>query len=212
MTGVKQVDEKKTVDLRQVLVTFSQNLEAKYRSPEALKTSLRRLMDSKKSRNSEDEYHISLEKNIVFLKYFVEEGKALVELMLSNLGDDERFLEADPGLLLSEIEERLRKEAGASHRKIFLDREDDEFADLAAHRKRSGGHYSKKLEFYYEYLMTLRNFMVDFMNVLFAVQREYVIENAGELSAGDVWSHIEMMANYYIGNIRVGEGGEQQEN
>ncbi len=206
------MDGKKRVDLRQVLVTFSHNLEAKYHSPEELKKSLRRVMNSKKQRNGEDDYQDSLEKNIVFLKYFVEEGNALVELMLANVDDDEKFLEADPGLLLSLIEERLRKETGASHRKIFLETEDEEFTDLVAAKKTGGKYYSEKLEFYYEYLMTIRNLMVDFMNVLFAVQREYIIENTGEVSADDVWSHIEMMANYYIGNIRVGESGEQQEN
>jgi hypothetical protein len=163
------------------------------------------LLSAKRERSSRKTYQESLEKNIVFLHYFVEEGRSLIELMLRNVNQDEKFLEADPGLVLSEIENRLREETGSRHRKVFLENGESEFAEISAFKEESPSRYKEKLEFYYSYLMALRNLMVDFMNILFAVQREYRIENIGPDSPAEVWGQIEMMANYYIGNIKVQE-------
>lgn len=201
----------KRIDIDSVLATFSSNLADKYRSPEDFNSHLSELLTSKFKRGNEKDYIKSLEKNIVFLSYFTEEGKALLALMMERMDERESFNEIDPGLFLSKAEERIRKETGPRHRKIFGSGESEDFVELLEEREKGEGAYIERLEFFYSYLMAIRTFMVDFMNILYVLRNEYTIENIEGSGAEEAWSYIEMMANYYIGNIKIGEASDESE-
>jgi hypothetical protein len=47
--------------------------------------------------------------------------------------------------------------------------------------------------------------LFEFLNLLCVVREEYVIGRVDSAAPGHLLSHIEMTANYYLGNIGVGE-------
>jgi hypothetical protein len=191
---------KEAIKIEQVMTTFSSHLEQRYGSPEGFMEEIGKLLRDKKEKFGSSGYREALEKNLVFLYFFVEELKSLMEIMLNSVNDDIEFLKTDPGLTIMDMEKQLREQTDRKHSEIFGEGSEPFLEEPA------GGHgdstFMQRLEFHYSYLMAARSFSIDFINILYAAQREYRIENA---SLEPVWSYIDMSANYYIGNIAVGE-------
>jgi len=195
--------EKGRGSIQQVLETFYSHMEQKHSSPDKFIMGIRSLLDSKRKRGTRDDYARSLEKNVSYLYYFTEGAKAILELMTQRVNDDEKFLEFDPGLTLSELETRVRDKISLNEGEIC---EISEFSELVKKRESEPSNYLQDLEYNYLYLMAVRGFIVDFMNLLYALQREYYVEGVDSSTGHNVWSYIDMIANYYIGNIKIGKG------
>jgi hypothetical protein len=199
MKGACELSKEK-IDIARVLATFSSQLEQRYRSPEAFGEEISKVLRSKKAKYGDSGYPEALEKNLVFLYFFVEELKSLLEIMITNLDDEGEFEKVDPGLTIMDIEEQLREETERKHAEIFADGGGSVFSGLDSGEDAAA--YSENLEFHYSYLMAARSFAIDLINILYAARREYEIENA---AFSRVWDYIDMSVNYYIGNISVGE-------
>lgn len=195
--------EKGRGSIQQVLETFSSHMEQKHTSPEKFIKGIRALLDAKRKRGTKEDYARSLEKNVSYLYYFAEGAKAILELMTQRVNDDAKFLEFDPGLTLSELEARVRDKVSVNEGEI---NGIGEFSELLKKRESEPDNYIKDLEFNYSHLMAVRGFIVDFMNLLYALQREYFVEGVDSSTGDDVWNYIDMIANYYIGNINIGKG------
>jgi len=196
---------KKTADIQQALATFSSHMEHKHSSPDKFMKGIKRLLDSKRIREKKGNYAHSLEKNVIYLYYFVEQAKTILELMIQRVNDDEKFLQLDPGLTLSEVEARVREEISVKKEGFSEIVKRDEFSEIFKKKKAGSPAYIQNLEFNYSYLMAVRSFMVDFINILYALQRECRMEGITPSTVDNVQSYIDMTANYYIGNIEIEE-------
>ena len=189
-------------DIQQVLETFSFHMEQKHSSPDKFIKGIKALLDAKRERGKKGDYVKSLEKNIIYLHYFVEGAKTVLELMTQRINDDEKFHQFDPGLTLSELETRVREKISEKEEGFY---EMEEFSEIINKKGTEPHIYIQNLEFNYSYLMAARGFMVDFINLLYAIQREYYMEGVNSSTGDDIWNYIDMIANYYIGNIKIGE-------
>ncbi|MDZ7859149.1 MAG: hypothetical protein U5O15_00535 [Candidatus Krumholzibacteriota bacterium] len=196
--------EKSRTDVERVLATFSTHMEQKHSTPDKFIENIEGLLDLKRKREGED-YLRSLEKNVVYLHYFVEEAKAVLELMLRRVNDDEKFIRVDPGLTLSEIEERVREEITNEKKEIS---QIERFSEILKKESGAGKSYAERLEFNYSYLMAARSFTVDFINIIYALQKDYYVEGINSSTRENILRYIDMTANYYIGNVRVENGGQ----
>lgn len=187
------------IDMKQVLATFSSHLEQRYRSPSEFSGEIEKMLRLKREKYDGSGYRESIERNLVYLYFFLEELKSLLEIMIERLSDDTEFRKIDPGLTIMDIERQLREETDRKHGEIFGETGSGSLPGMNGSRK---GSYIEKLEFYYSYLMAARSFAIDFINILYAARREYRIEG-GDFD--QAWNYIDMSANYYIGNIAVGE-------
>ena len=196
--------EKSRTDVERVLTTFSTHMKQKHSTPGKFMNNIEEILDSKRKRQKKESYLRSLEKNVVFLHYFTEEAKAVLELMLRRVNDDEKFIRFDPGLTLSEIEERVREEIKNAKKEIS---QTERFSEILKKEAAAEKNYVERLEFNYSYLMAVRSFTVDFINIIYALQKDYYIEGINSSTSEDILRYINMTANYYIGNVRV-ENGE----
>jgi hypothetical protein len=194
-------------DIQQVLETFSFHMEQKHSSPDKFIKGIKALLDAKRKRDKKDDYVKSLEKNVIYLYYFVEGAKAILELMTRRINDDEKFLQLDPGLTISELEARVREKISGKEGEGY---EMGEFSEIINKESTEPHSYIQNLEFNYSYLMAARGFMVDFINLLYALQREYYIEDVNSSTGDNIWNYIDMIANYYIGNIKIGKGNNEE--
>ncbi|MFO7916189.1 MAG: hypothetical protein R6U43_10950 [Candidatus Krumholzibacteriales bacterium] len=188
-----------SMDMKHVLTTFSSHLQQRYRSPSEFSMEIEKLLRSKREKYDDYGYRESVERNLVFLYFFLEELKSLLEIMISRVNDDSEFMKIDPGLTIMDIEKQVREETGRKHSEIFGEKGSGALPGMNGGEE---GSYMNKLEFHYSYLMAARSFTIDFINILYAAQREYRIEG-GDFD--QAWNYIDMSANYYIGNIAVGE-------
>jgi len=196
--------EKSRTDVERVLATFSTHRKQKHSMPGKFMNNIEEILDSKRKRQKKESYLRSLEKNVVFLHYFTEEAKAVLELMLRRVNDGEKFIRFDPGLTLSEIEERVREEIKNAKKEIS---QTERFSEILKKEAAAGKNYVERLEFNYSYLMAVRSFTVDFINIIYALQKDYYVEGINSSTSEDILRYINMTANYYIGNVRV-ENGE----
>lgn len=195
---------KKIADIDDVLATFSAHIKENYPSPEQFRENLRSLLEAKQERLEESDYAASLEKNIIFLHDLAIEGEALLEIVLGTINEPSS-LDAGAGPLLDEMEKEVRATTPERHRSVFVEGGSGEFSQLLQLRAEGGKRYMEKLEFDYFYLMTLRMLLFEFFNVLETISREYHIDRIDPAAPSHVTGHIEMTANYYLGNISVGE-------
>ncbi|HSG28178.1 MAG TPA: hypothetical protein VLA34_06840 [Candidatus Krumholzibacterium sp.] len=198
------VSERKSADISDVLATFSAHVQENYPEPETFRENLENLLAAKKDRMSEAAYIVSLERNVVFLHDLSIEGEALMEAVLGGLNDEGSLAQgAEP--VLAGLENDVRSGTDERHKRIFMEEEGSEFAELIKLRREDKGRYCDQLEFQYFYLMTLRMLLFEFFNLLAAVSAEYFVDRIDDAAPGLVMSNIVVTANYYLGNIAVGE-------
>ena len=193
---------KDSIKMEQLLATFTSQLKQRYDSPSSFSEKMDKLLRSKREKHGDRGYRVAIEKNLVFLYFFVEELKSILEIMMDRVNDDSEFLKIDPGLTIMEIEKQLRDQTERKHLEIFGDGDGSFLPGIPGNN--GGKSYTRKLEFHYSYLMAARSFSVDFINILYAAQQEYRIEKP---SFNQAWNYIDMSVNYYIGNIQIGESG-----
>ena len=196
--------KKKNADIEDLLATFADHIAGSYPEPELFRNNIVKLLEEKRERKSETEYIVSLEKNIVFLSDLAIEGEAFLEMLLSQI-NDESPVDVKVENYLQEMESRVRANIPERYREVFSGKRTEEFGELLDARDEGVKAYLEKLSFTYFYLTTFRMLLFEFFNLLCVVRKEYVIGRVDSAAPGHLLSHIEMTANYYLGNIGVGE-------
>jgi hypothetical protein len=200
---------KREATIDEILATFSAHISKNYRSPEEFKRNFELLLKGKRERFKDDEYLVSLEKNIVFLNDLVAEAEAVLEKLLCWESAEGRVGPDLPDMLV-EIEQAAHARAAQKHRDAFLGSKGGEFTALLAERDTGGRSYLERLEFNYRYLMTMRIFLFEFLGVLDAVRSEYTLRKLSPAAVRRVRNHIEVTVHYYLGNVAVGKGTEEE--
>lgn len=196
--------KKKKADIEALLATFSAHVTENYPTPEVYRENLTSMLAAKKERMESGEYLASLERNLVFLKDLVTEGEALLEYLLERINNPEPS--ADKIITaLGALEEKVKSGTAGRVEQVLGESDEDDFRELTELRGKDQEAYTGKLEFNYIYFMAFRMLLFEFFGVLAAVRAEYEITNADEAAFGLIQSNIEMTANYYLGNISVGE-------
>jgi hypothetical protein len=201
MTAKKK---KKKADIEALLATFSAHVGESYPAPEAYRENLASMLAAKKERMEGGEYLASLERNLVFLKDLVTEGEALLEYLLERINNEEPTAEKITAAL-GALEEKVRSGTAGRVEQVLGETGEDDFRELTELRGNDDDAYVEKLEFNYMYFMAFRMLLFEFFGVMAAVREEYEIKRVDEAAFGLVRSNIEMTANYYLGNISVGE-------
>ncbi len=202
--------EKKHADIDDLLATFSSFIKENYPESGRFRENLGALLLAKKKRLSEKSYIESLERNIVFLQELTMEGEVFLEEVLETVNDEENVLDDGAGPPLDAMEKRVKETAQARHSEIFADGGEIDLHGLALLKKGGGGEYVDKLEFNYSYLMTLRMLLFEFFNVIAEISKEYIIDRIDSAAPAHIMNHVEMTANYYLGNVIVGEVVEEK--
>ncbi|MCK4538943.1 MAG: hypothetical protein KAV42_09130 [Candidatus Krumholzibacteria bacterium] len=197
-------EERKSAGISDVLATFSAHVKEHYPEPDLFRANLRNLLKEKQERMDTDMYILSLEKNIVFLQELVIEGEAALELMLGEINESGQ-LDDGPGPMLTEMENGVKANTAERHREVFIEGVGGMFEELLEVKTSDPGNYQDKLEFNYFFLMTHRMLLFEFFGVLAALKADYHIGEIDEAVQAHVTGHIQMTANYYLGNISVGE-------
>lgn len=199
MTG-----KKKKADIEALIATFSAHVTENYPAPEVFRENLTSMLAAKKDRMEKGEYIASLERNLVFLKDLVTEGEALLEYLLERINNPEPS--ADKIITaLGALEEKVKSGTAGRVEQVLGESDEDDFRELTEMRGKDQEAYTGKLEFNYIYFMAFRMLLFEFFGVLAAVRAEYEITSADEAAIGLIQSNIDMTANYYLGNISVGE-------
>ena len=200
----KKTMTKKRADIEALIATFSEHVSENYPAPDVYRKNISSMLAAKKERMESGEYVKSLEKNLVFLKDLVTEGEAYLEYLLERINDKEPTTDEITGALGS-MEEKVKTGTFGRVEELLGGSGGEEFGELVALRGKDEKAYVEKLEFNYIYFMAFRMLLFEFFGVLAAVREEYEIEKVDEAAFGLVHSNIEMTANYYLGNISVGE-------
>jgi len=195
---------KKKADIESLIATFSAHVSENYPPPGVYRENLTSLLAAKKERMEVDGYIASLERNLVFLKDLVTEGEALLEYLLERVNSGEPSAEKITAAL-GALEEKVRGGTAGRVEKVLGEGAEEDFRELTSLRGKDRDEYIAKLEFNYMYFMAFRMLLFEFFGVLAAVREEYEIESVDEAALGLIQSNIEMTANFYLGNISVGE-------
>ena len=196
--------KKKKADIEALIATFSAHVSENYPTPEQYRDNLESMLSAKKERMDGGGYVESLEKNLVFLKDLVTEGEALLEYLLERINADEPTAEKI-NAALGALEEKVKSGTAVRVEQVLGDSDEDDFKELTALRGKDQEAYTEKLEFNYIYFMAFRMFLFEFFGVMAAVRDEYEVTNVDEAAFGLIQNNIEMMTNYYLGNISIGE-------
>jgi len=195
---------KKKADIEALIATFSAHVSENYPDPKVYRENLTSMLTAKKERMEGGEYIASLEKNLVFLKDLVTEGEALLEYLLERINNAKLTAEKI-NAALDALEEKVRGGTAGRVEQVLGESDEDDFRELTALRGKDQEAYTEKLEFNYIYFMAFRMLLFEFFGVLAAVRDEYEVMRVDEAAIGLIQSNIEMMTNYYLGNISVGE-------
>jgi hypothetical protein len=194
-----------TID--ELISTYAAHVSGSYASPAEFRKNLDRLILEKRARLADDAYIVALETNVVFLHDVIFEGEALLDVVF----DAKRSRSLDSRgvcTLLMETERKVRGQCGRRRTEAFQTGADEEFSELRRLRAAGGAAYTEKLEFNYRYLMAYKILLFEFFNVAGTVVPRYDVVGESEENRRRVLGHIELTANYYLGNISVGEGAE----
>jgi len=200
---------KKSADIEALIATFSGHVSDNYPAPETYRENLASMLAAKKERMDAAGYTASLERNLVFLKDLVTEGEALLEYLLERINGAEPTAKKITAAL-SALEGKVRAGTAVRVEKVFEESGEDDYRELAELRGGDRAAYLEKLEFNYRYFMTYRMLLFEFIGVMAAVREEYEITGADEAAFGLIQGNIDMTANYYLGNISVGEVVEEE--
>ncbi len=202
--------KKKQADIEDLLATFAGHIAENYPEPQQFRDNIAALLEQKRNRKKDSEYIVSLEKNIIFLSDLVTEGEAFLEMLLGQINDESPV---DVGLesYLQDMESRVRSNMHDRYDEVFSLQNDEEFSELLQARDKGSEPYIDKLTFTYYYLTTFRMLLFELLNLIYAVREEYVIRRVDSAAPRHLLSHIEMTANYYLGNIGVGEVSQAEE-
>jgi hypothetical protein len=195
---------KNKADIESLIATFSAHVSENYPPPEVYRENLTSMLAAKRERMESAGYVASLERNLVFLKDLVTEGEALLEYLLERINSGEPSAQKITAAL-GALEEKVRGGTAGRVEKVLGDGVEEDFRELTALRGKDREAYIEKLEFNYMYFMAFRMLLFEFFGVLAAVREEYEIESVDETALGLIQSNIEMTANFYLGNISVGE-------
>jgi len=195
---------KNKADIESLIATFSAHVSENYPLPEVYRKNLSSMLAAKRERMEVEEYIHSLERNLVFLKDLVTEGEALLEYLLERVNSGEPSADKVTAAL-GALEQKVRAGTAGRVEKVLSEGAEEDFRELTALRGKDRDGYVAKLEFNYMYFMAFRMLLFEFFGVLAAVREEYEIENIDEAALGLIQSNIEMTANFYLGNISVGE-------
>ena len=195
---------KEKADIESLIATFSAHVSENYPEPKVYRENLMSMLEAKKERMETGEYVASLEKNLVFLKDLVTEGEALLEYLLERINNDEPTADKI-NAALGALEDKVRSGTGGRVEKVLGESDEDDFKELTALRGKDQEAYTEKLEFNYIYFMAYRMLLFEFFGVMAAVKAEYEVARVDEAAIGLIQSNIDMTANYYLGNISVGE-------
>ena len=195
---------RKQADIEQVMTTFSAHISTSYPEPQQFRDNLAGMLAAKKKRLSPDSYVEALEKNLVFLIDLVTEGEACLELVLGRI-NDRRLGGGEIAAKIGEMEQRVRSLTVHRREELFAAGGKGELSRLAELRARGGEAYIEKLEFNYIYYMALRIFLFEFLGILVSVRAEYSVQRVDEAAFEHVRNHVLMTANFYLGNIAVGQ-------
>ena len=195
---------KEKADIEALIATFSAHVSENYPEPKVYRENLMSMLEAKKERMETGEYVASLEKNLVFLKDLVTEGEALLEYLLERINNDEPTADKI-NAALGALEDKVRSGTGGRVEKVLGESDEDDFKELTALRGKDQEAYTEKLEFNYIYFMAYRMLLFEFFGVMAAVKAEYEVTRVDEAAIGLIQSNIDMTANYYLGNISVGE-------
>ncbi len=196
----------KDASIEEVIVTFSEHLKKTYPSPDVFRNNLTQLLEDKRQRMGAKEYEISLEKNIVFLHDLIVEGEAFIDLLL-RLEDKNDLKDEKINSMFRKMEEKIRDRMNQRHRDIFIKGTKEEFSTLFELKKNRHKKYPEKLEVNYRYLMTLRIILYEFFSVLVTTKSKYRVRRTGPAESKKILNHIDITANYYLGNVTVAESG-----
>ncbi len=195
---------KKKADIEALIATFSEHVSDNYPAPDVYQENLTSMLAAKKERMEGEKYIASLEKNLVFLKDLVTEGEALLEYLIERINNPEPSADKI-NAALGALEEKVRGGTAGRIEQVLGESDEDDFRELTALRGKDQEAYTEKLEFNYIYFMAFRMLLFEFFGVMAAVRDEYEIMRVDEAAIGLIQSNIEMTANYYLGNISVGE-------
>lgn len=193
---------KKKVSVEEILSTFSSHISENYASGEKFRENLDYLLQEKRNRLDKDNYRSSLEKNIVFLDELVSGVEHFLSRLLSG---EVRMKIENLENALKEIEEEGRRRV-QNRKEIFREDERREFRELKELKKKGGDIYIDKLQFHYRYWMTLRIFFFEFLNVVVSIGEKYELPRIDAAEFRQILNHLELTANYYIGNVEVEDG------
>jgi hypothetical protein len=203
--------EKKRADIDDLLATFSSFIKESYPEGGLFRDNLHALLAAKKERLSLEAYIDSLERNIVFLQELIMEGEVFLDEVLETMNEGECALDDGAGPPLDAMEKRVKESVqGAAHTEILAGEGEGAPGGLALLKKEDPAGYLEKLEFNYSYLMTLRMLLFEFFNVVAEIRKEYAVDRIDEAAPAHIMNHVEMTANYYLGNISVGEVSEEK--
>ncbi|MCU0639548.1 MAG: hypothetical protein MUF59_06745 [Candidatus Krumholzibacteria bacterium] len=203
--------EKKRADIDDLLATFSSFIKENYPENGLFRENLGALLEAKKGRLSPESYVDSLERNVVFLQELIMEGEVFLDEVLETMNEGECALEDGAGPPLEALEKRVKESVkGAKHAEILAGGVEGILGELALLKKEDAPGYVAKLEFNYSYLMTLRMLLFELFNVIAEIRKEYVIDRIDEAAPAHIMNHVEMTANYFLGNISVGEVVEEK--
>ncbi|UCF04928.1 MAG: hypothetical protein JSV33_13545 [bacterium] len=192
------------ISLDDLCATFSSYIEEHYPTPKAFQKNLDMLLGDKRNRITPDEYMSAIEKNVVFLNDLIIEGEALLDLLVKkyDLKDADEL-----NTLLQEMESRARGHTEERYRRIFIEGKDAKYESLRKLKRTDVKSYIGKLEFDYRYLMTFRIMLFEFFNILVSLREKYRITFGRKGAVKRIVDQIELTANYYLGNVKVEEGG-----
>jgi hypothetical protein len=195
---------KDKADIESLIATFSAHVSENYPPPEVFRENLSSMLAAKRERMESAEYVASLERNLVFLKDLVTEAEALLEYLLERVNSGEPSAEKI-NVALGALEEKVRVGTAGRVEKVLGEGTEEDFRELTSLRGKDQAAYAEKLEFNYMYFMAFRMLLFEFFGVLAVVREEYEIESVDEAAMGLIKGNIEMTANFYLGNISVGE-------
>jgi hypothetical protein len=195
---------RKKADIEALIATFSAHVRENYPAPAAFSENLDRMLGAKKERMEGGEYIFSLERNLVFLKDLVDEGEALLEYLLGRINDGEPT-SGKINSALRALEDKVRSGTSGRVEQVLGGEGAKDFEELSALRGGDRDVYTEKLEFNYKYFMAFRMLLFEFFGVLAAIREEYEITGVEEGAFELIRGNIEMTANYYLGNVSVGE-------
>jgi len=196
--------KKPKIRAEEIIATFSSHIRGQYSSVEEFRKELSELLESKKKKFTEDDYILSIERNLVYFNSLVTGVEAFIDEVLRNPELSGKLLK-DSEKTLSELEEAVESRTEEEHKKVFIECKDPSIAALLAIKEENKIEYIERIEFEYRYLFTFKIFLFEFISVLNAIREKYTFpENIFEYRE-IIMQSVEFLTNFYIGNVKLDE-------
>jgi len=196
--------KKANIRAEEIIATFSSHIREQYSSVEEFRKELSKLLESKKKKFSEDDYILSIERNLVYFNNLVTGVEAFIDEVLKNPKLSGKLLK-DSEKTLSELEKAVERRTEEEHKKVFIECEDPSIAALLAVKEENKREYLERIEFEYRYLFTFKLFLFEFISVLKAVREKYSFPADIFGYREIIMQSVEFLTNFYIGNVKLDE-------